>query len=52
MALVDVGAAGAESVRDLAESGVDGELVLRDGDVFLDVRQVEIRAVLTSGEDR
>src|ERR1700751_2352621 len=51
VALIDVGAAGAEGVRDFAESCLDGELVLRDGHVLLDVRQVEIRAVLTSGED-
>src|SRR5580765_4165792 len=51
-ALVDVSAAGAEGVRDLAEGGLDSELVLRDGDILLDVRQVEVRAVLTSREDR
>src|ERR1700745_1742774 len=34
-ALVDVGAAGAEGVRDLAEGRLDSELVLRDGDILL-----------------
>ena len=52
VALVNVGPAGAERVRHLAEGCLNGELVLRDGHTLFDVRQVEICAVLTSSEDR
>src|SRR6266446_1411815 len=45
-------AARGESVRHLAEGGLNGLFVLRDADVLLDLRDIEVRPQRATFEDR